>query len=182
MKAMMAEERVWSVPVCVEDVHEGGRHFELRADEPTRARVARAADVPGIAKLEASFDVTRHGADGLRVAGRVWATIDQTCVVTLEPMTSDIDERVDVVFAPTAVPREPALDEEHPEQSPDGPEPLVNGTVDLGAMAVEFLLLGIDPYPRKPEAVFEAPVAGDAAARPFAALAALKKAPSSAGN
>ena len=79
---MMAEERVWSVPVRVDDVHEGGRHFELRADEPTRARVAKTADVPGIEKLEASFDVTRHGADGLRVAGRVCATVAQTCVVT----------------------------------------------------------------------------------------------------
>lgn len=178
----MAEGRVWSVPVRVDEVREGGRRFELGADEPTRARVAKTADVPGIEKLEASFDVTRHGADGLRIAGRVYATVAQTCVVTLEPMTSDIDERVDVVFAPSAVPREPALDEAHPEQSPDGPEPLVNGTVDLGAVAVEFLLLGIDPYPRKPEAVFEAPVAEDAAAHPFAALAALKKAPGNAGN
>ena len=35
--------------------------------------------------------------------------------------------------------------------------------VDLGAVATEFLLLGIDPYPRKPGAVFEAPPAGDPA-------------------
>ena len=36
------------------------------------------------------------------------------------------------------------------------PEPLHDGAVDLGAVATEFLLLGIDPYPRKPDAVFEA--------------------------
>ena len=47
--------------------------------------------------------------------------------------------------------------------------------VDLGAVATEFLLLGIDPYPRKPGAVFDAPPAGDPASHPFAALAALKK-------
>ena len=50
-----------------------------------------------------------------------------------------------------------------------------DGAVDLGAIATEFLLLGIDPYPRKPGAVFEAPPAGDPASHPFAALAALKK-------
>ena len=50
-----------------------------------------------------------------------------------------------------------------------------DGVVDLGAVATEFLLLGIDPYPRKPGAVFDAPPAGDAAGHPFAALAALKK-------
>ena len=48
--------------------------------------------------------------------------------------------------------------------------------VDLGAVASEFLLLGIDPYPRKPGVKFEPPPrAGDAAAHPFAALEALKK-------
>jgi hypothetical protein len=56
------------------------------------------------------------------------------------------------------------------------PEPLVRDTVDLGGIATEFLVLGIDPYPRKPEAAFEPPPAEDApAANPFAALAALKK-------
>ena len=57
----------------------------------------------------------------------------------------------------------------------DGPEPLIGGAVDLGAIAIEFLILGIDPYPRKPGAVFEASPAGDDPAKPFAALAALKK-------
>ena len=62
-----------------------------------------------------------------------------------------------------------ALDTEDP------PEPLREGAVDLGALATEFLLLGIDPYPRKPGAVFDAPPAGDPSSHPFAALAALKK-------
>ena len=50
------------------------------------------------------------------------------------------------------------------------------GVIDLGAVATEFLILGIDPYPRKPGAVFAAPPAapGEAAEHPFAALAALK--------
>ena len=39
----------------------------------------------------------------------------------------------------------------------DPPEVLHDGAVDLGAVATEFLLLGIDPYPRKPGAVFDAP-------------------------
>ena len=47
--------------------------------------------------------------------------------------------------------------------------------IDLGAVATEFLILGIDPYPRKPGAVFEAPAAGEGGGHPFAALAALKK-------
>ena len=47
--------------------------------------------------------------------------------------------------------------------------------VNFGQLAVEFLALSLDPYPRKPGAVFEG--AGDAAPAkesPFAALEALK--------
>jgi hypothetical protein len=57
----------------------------------------------------------------------------------------------------------------------DAPELLVDGVVDLGAIATEFLILGIDPYPRKAGAVFDPPAAGDESGHPFAALAALKE-------
>jgi hypothetical protein len=40
-------------------------------------------------------------------------------------------------------------------------------------------MLGIDPYPRKPDAVFDPPADVEEAAGPFAALAALKKNPGS---
>ncbi len=64
----------------------------------------------------------------------------------------------------------------------DPPEPIVNGAIDLGALAVEFLMLGLDPYPRKPGAVFEPVIAPvDPADHPFAALGALKN-PDSAGQ
>jgi hypothetical protein len=40
---------------------------------------------------------------------------------------------------------------------------------------MEFLLLGIDPYPRKAGAEFAPVKADDGSAKPFAALEALKK-------
>jgi hypothetical protein len=57
----------------------------------------------------------------------------------------------------------------------DEPETLTGGGVDLGEIATEFLILGLDPYPRKPDAIFRSPQAGEDSAHPFAALAALKK-------
>ena len=65
----------------------------------------------------------------------------------------------------------------HLADEDEPPEPLVGGTVDLGAVAAEFLILGIDPYPRKDGAEFAAPRADLAGEHPFAALAALKKPP-----
>ena len=58
---------------------------------------------------------------------------------------------------------------------PDPPEPIVNGVIDLGRLATDALFLGIDPYPRRPDAVFEPPVvAADPEDHPFAALKALQ--------
>jgi uncharacterized metal-binding protein YceD (DUF177 family) len=169
-------EHPWSLPVTRHEVPETGRHFELVADEQTRKAVAALAGVRAVSRLSASFEVVPHGRDGLRVTGRVCAGVEQSCVVTLEPIENEIDETVRLVFAPNVAP--PFADDEGGEvvvaDNDDSPEPLIGGGIDLGAIATEFLILGIDPYPRKPDAAFAPPVVDDDTANPFSALAALK--------
>jgi hypothetical protein len=169
-----APDPFWSVPIAVDEIPETGRRVDLAADARTREAIAKAAGLAGLPRLEATFDLTRLGADGLRVSGRVSATVVQNCVVTLEPLESEIDEAIDLMFVPhvEAAPDPSGL---LPVDAGDPPEPLREGVADLGAVAAEFLLLGIDPYPRKPGAVFDAPPAGDPKSHPFAALAVLKK-------
>jgi uncharacterized metal-binding protein YceD (DUF177 family) len=169
-------EHPWSVPVTANEVPEGGRHFDLVADEHVRAAVARLAGLRELSRFTAHFDVTRFGRDGLHVVGHVSATLGQVCVVTLEPMEGELQEPVDLTFLPQAMAAGAADHGGEVEVSADdAPEPLVNGLVDLGALATEFLILGINPYPRKADAQFEPPAAGDDAGNPFAALAALRK-------
>ena len=169
-------ERPWSVPVALDEIPETGHRIELTPDAATRQAIAELAGMSGLPRLQAGFELVRHGRDAMRVVGSVSATVEQACVVTLEPIRNEIDETIDLLFTAQPDPRVDggseaplAIDAEEP------PEPLVDGVVDLGAVATEFLLLGIDPYPRKPDAVFDAPPAGDPAAHPFAALAPLKK-------
>jgi len=157
----------WSAPLAVEDIPDTGLHVEIEASAAVRAELAKLAAVRDLPQLLAVFDLTRQGA-GVRVSGQVKAQVGQTCVVTLEPIESRLEEAVDLVFAPSAVVATKSGDEEPPE-------PLVGGKVDLGALATEFLLLGIDPYPRKPGAEFAPPKVEDSGERPFAALATLKK-------
>jgi uncharacterized metal-binding protein YceD (DUF177 family) len=168
-------ERPWSVPVALHEVPETGRHLELAADERARAAIARLVGLRSLPRLHAVFDVTRRGRDGLRVVGSVSATVGQTCVVTLEPIENEIEEAIDLVFAPPPPSFEEHGDERTEIRPADAPEPLTGGVVDLGALATEFLILGIDPYPRKPDAVFAGSAVGDGPTNPFAALAALKK-------
>lgn len=165
----------WTLPVAVAEIPEAGRRFDLAPDARTRANIANVAAVLALPRLKAEFELTRQGRDGVRVVGSVSATVEQNCVVTLEPMQSEVEEAIDLVFAPPRPAPENAAANE-PKVLGEDLEILRDGVVDLGAVATEFLILGIDPYPRKPGAVFEAPNTEEKAAdRPFAALAALKK-------
>jgi len=165
----------WHVAVALEDVSEAGGHFDLVADADTRAAVARLARLRDLPRLQANFEVRRHGAGGLRVTGRVFATVGQACVITLEPLVNEIEEDVDLIFLPSAIAVTNGESIEPRREHGDEVEPLIDGRVDLGALAVEFLVLGLDPYPRKPGAVFQPPNDATADEGPFAALAALKK-------
>jgi hypothetical protein len=172
-------ETPWRVPVAVADVAETGEHMDLVADAETRAGIARVAGLGDLPRLEASFDLLPHSGGGLRVTGRVSATVGQTCVVTLEPLTNEVEEEIDLLYMPPAASAAALAvdDEPEPETEPKWgePEPLIGGSVDLGGLATEFLILGLDPYPRKPGAVFEPPHDKPAEAGPFAGLAGLMK-------
>lgn len=176
----------WRVPVAVAQIPETGLHRDIEADQAVRGAVAAVGNLREVLLAQASFDVTPQRGGRFHVAGHVRARIGQTCVVTLEEIETDIDEPVDLVFAPPGqIPQMAALiDEagESEEDVPDPPEPIENGMIDLGRVATDALFLAVDPYPRKPGAVFEPVVeADDPADHPFAALKALKAEPKKSG-
>jgi hypothetical protein len=162
-------ERPWSVMLRLDQIPQSGR-IEIEADAATRAQLARPAGVDAVERLVARFDLTPRGRDGLHVGGSVSATVRQTCVVSLEPLINQIEEEVDVDFAPPRAGARPAAHDAE-DLSPEEPEPLIGNSIDLGVLATEFLILGVDPYPRKPQAALEVSAAGEPAAHPFAALA-----------
>jgi hypothetical protein len=140
------------------------------------------AGVREILAARASFEVTPESGGRVHVTGRVQGLIGQICVVTLDPIENAIDEPVDLTFVPPEqVPQvvHSAEDVAGKEaEIADAPEPIENGIIDLGRLATDVLYLAIDPYPRKPDAVFEPPaVADDPEDHPFAALKALRTDP-----
>ncbi len=161
----------WSLPVRVDEI---GRGFSqhLEADAAVRARVAEALDLEGLLSLEADVEV-RPGFEGGTLTGPVRARVVQICGVTLEPFESRIDTELDVAFT-TLEPELPPPGEELGLADLDTPDVIENGVLDLGVYVVEQLALAVDPFPRKPGAVFEAPPEPSEPS-PFAALAALKR-------
>ena len=160
-------------------IPETGLHRDIEANKATREAIAEVGGLRDILAASASLDVTPISGGRFRVEGRVRARVGQTCVVTLDPIESDIDEAVDLIFAPPEqIPEMADLVEEAAESDveiPDPPEPIEHGVIDLGRIATDALYLAVDPYPRKPDAVFEPPVvAEDPEDHPFAALKALQ--------
>ena len=118
------------------------------------------------------YEVRPAGA-GWRLSGKVTADLVQTCGITLEPLPSQANAEfsVDLVEASEFEPQED--DVEFDVELSDGPDTIEDGGIDLAAYVVEHLALSIDPWPRKPGAVFEAPE-GPPEPSPFDVLKDLK--------
>jgi len=169
----------WRVPVVVAQIPETGLHRDLEAGAAERAAIADVGGLREILSASASLDVTPERGGRFHVLGRVRARVGQTCVVTLEPIENDIDEAIDLMFAPPEqIPELATLVDDTADSDveiPDPPEPIENGIIDLGRVVTDALFLGVDPYPRRRDAVFEPPaVAEDPEGHPFAALKALQ--------
>ena len=170
----------WRAPVSVAQIPEGGLHREIDADAHARAAMAEIAGLRNVSAAHAAFDLTPGSGGRVHVRGRVQAKVGQTCVVTLEPIENEIDEEVDLMFAPAEeiTPQIDGDEDDGESAIADPEEPIENGMIDLGRLATDVLYLAIDPYPRKEGAVFERQVAApDPEDHPFAALKALQTAP-----
>jgi hypothetical protein len=101
----------------------------------------------------------------------------QSCVVTLAPVPQSIDEEIAVRFLPDDGKEEGAKEIEVYLDGEDPPEILDGQSIDLGALAVEYFAVAVDPYPRAPGADLSAVLPSEGADEPpespFAALAAL---------
>jgi hypothetical protein len=177
--SMMSTANPWSVPVTVVQIPDTGLHRDIEADRAAREAMAEVAGLREILSARALLDVSPERGGRVHVTGHVRARIGQTCVVTLDPIENEIDEPIDLIFAPPEqIPDLSDLVDEAAESEteiPDPPEPIINGVIDLGRLATDALFLAVDPYPRRPDAVFDPPVeTADPMDHPFAALKALR--------
>lgn len=150
--------------------------FAIAPTAPESEALARLLDARAVRKMRFEGKLSPLAGGGWKLDGQLGATVVQTCVVTLDPVTTRVDQAVRRIFLPEAAPRaaeilvDPAEDDEI--------EPL-GDRIDLGLVATEALALALPAYPRKPGARLAAGIGpGDDPAedvvKPFAALAALR--------
>jgi uncharacterized metal-binding protein YceD (DUF177 family) len=178
------DSSAFSFPVKVGHVSANPVTVTISADQTDLAKLKAQWDVLDVRAFDAEIAIGRWKRDGVRLKGRVRTTIEQACVVTLDPVEQHIDEEVETVFLPensrlakrmTDGSGEMFLDPE----GPDLPDTFTGDTIDVGAVAAEFAALAIDPYPRKPDLDYadriESDETTDKKPSPFAVLQGLKR-------
>jgi hypothetical protein len=180
-------EGMFSRPLVVDDLPDAGLEVAIRAKPDECEAMAERDGLEAISSLEADLRVTKQGRAGCNVSGILRANVAQICVVSLDPFETAIRADIDVDFAPAAAGAPESL-RARPDIAADGdlaglfskqsepPDPIVDGRIDLGAVVEEFLVLSLDPYPRKPGARFDEDAADPVEKiSPFAVLRKLKE-------
>ena len=158
----------------------GMQDFDLAPDTDARGLIAQELGLSDLRKLRLQGQVTEDGADWVLEA-HLGATVVQPCVVTLDPVTTRIDETVTRRFSPEAERPEnlPGDEMEMPED--DTVEPLEQD-IDLNRVLIEALSLALPPWPRSDNAELVHITAAaegvepltDEDTKPFAGLADLR--------
>jgi len=158
-----------------------GTEIVLDPGPAERAAIAAWLGAEGVDRLQATIQLTRRSDDRYRYEARFAADVVQSCVVTLEPVTSHLEgsaER-DIEIKrrlPARFRDESDEDTVETDDGDDGLEILDTTVFDLAAPVLEELSLSLDPYPRAPGVAFEPPKdEPGASSSPFAVLAKLKE-------
>jgi uncharacterized metal-binding protein YceD (DUF177 family) len=166
----------WSVTLA--QVPAGGLPQRLSASPAERAAVAQLLGLISLDDLRVDGRVDALAGGYYRFKARLTATAVQACVVSLDPVPSQIDELVRVEFRPAEdfqidAENAPDLDAEYDI------EPIVDDTLETGRVIFEQFAASLDPYPRAPGAELAKTEAGPKIEKinPFAVLAKLKDKP-----
>lgn len=174
--------------VDLERMGNAGTALEIAPSDSERAALAKRFGFLGLPIFTARVTVDRRIGGQIVVEGRLRGRIVQACVLTLDPVTQDVDETFRIVFKPDMTDdRDPESGEAVLNSQADAPEPLSGNMLDIGEIVAEQLSLAADPYPRRPgaklEDVLPKPRHGgrkgqpEQRRHPFAGLAALRDKP-----
>lgn len=149
--------------------------FDLAPDPQTRVALATELGLSSLKKLRFHGTLEPQDRGDWRLEAALGATVVQPCDITLDPVTTRIDEPVRRRYVAALGQVEAPTEQEMPEDVDEEPLP---ATLDLEAIMIEALSLAIPAFPRSEaaelgEAVYTEPGAEplrDEDTRPFAGL------------
>lgn len=176
-----AEEQVLiSRPINIVTIAKKGLRTKISLSEEERERVCLFHDLQEIAHFEAKVFLEKKTTTHFHLKGHLSAQVAQTCVLSLQAVTTLIEEEIDLTLIPASE------FEQHMERTDeegmlvvgldrDVPDVYDHDVIDLGPFVLEHFALGLDPYPKAENAELDQTFEGnDRVVSPFAGLAALK--------
>ncbi len=145
------------------------KKMEWSATDKECAALAERLKVLQVKDLTASLVLEKKNL--IKITGRFTAHIVQQCVVSMEPIEQTVSDEFEDFFGEHkrhAVPVDIDMEAQDVET-------VENGRIDVGELVIEYLILSIDPFPRKADVPLVVAGDGDERENPFAVLKNLKK-------
>ena len=122
--------------------------FQHKATADECREIAAALDILACDFIEADYKIIPLPQGRYRVRGEFHSSVEQACVVSLEPVYSKLYETFDIEFWPAS--QLPDLGEiELSDPDAEDPEPFTAGCLEVGHLIYELLASRIEQYPRK---------------------------------
>lgn len=153
--------------------------FDLSPTADERKAIAAELGIVGIKKLRFTGALAPQGRHDWALTADLGATVVQECVVTLDPVTTRIDEELTRSYVADM----PEIEASEVEMPVDDTVEALPETLDLAQVMIEALTLALPLYPRAKgadlsQAAFTEPGVApmtDDDAKPFAGLGALRE-------
>ncbi len=149
------QDIVFARPFAVERIKSKPRHEKISANEQDCIELANVLALDEVNELRFECELQPWKKGGVRITGDVYAKVREICVVSLDSFETEINEKVDRYFLhPTqSSPKDDIIDLENIDL--DEPDEIDDGSIDLGAIAIETLALNLSSHPRKPGVKFD---------------------------
>jgi len=152
-------ESEWSHFIDIDAMEEKRMELSISPDPEQKAALERRLNILSIDDLRADLIIDKgEGGFNIHVHGTLHARVTQNCVITDEPVVNDVQEPIEGWFADpdravsmTQAKNKLLMKKGNAEMpitdERDDPESMVDGHVDLGELAAQFLSLSVNPYP-----------------------------------
>ena len=139
------------------DIPPEGISLKLTASDQERSELETIIGVQKIDALNADVSITpiKLVPGEYHFKANLKARVTQPCVVTLEPMTQDISEHLEIIFTPEEEKVTEPLQEGTVDPSTPFFELIEDEKLDLGEILEQYLAVSINMYPRRPDAPHE---------------------------
>lgn len=145
-----------SLTVPAADVSTDIREYNIKATDAQMNELVNRFKIISLSQLNAMVQLSAlKEHDGFLVKGHISAKLEQQCIVSLKPVSEDIDEPFELMLVAPDVAEK--FDEDEVYLDPEAPDydAFEGGKIEIGEIIAQTVSVMMDPYPRRGDAQLE---------------------------